>query len=465
MRKAFDVVVIGGGPGGYVAAIQGAKLGMKIAVVERAKLGGTCLNWGCIPTKSLLKGAEQMRFLREAKHWGFTLSRAEADFPAIVERSRTLAETNVKGIYHLMKKNQIEVIEGHGRLVDKRTISVNASSGKEIGQVTGDHIIVATGGSPRIPANIRTDGKRIITSREALVLKAIPKSLIIIGGGAIGTEFGFIYHSFGSDVTIIEMMPRILPSEDEEISEALGRIYKKRGITIHEECTVSSANVTKNDVSVKVSGRKGSHGLRADICLVAAGIKPNIDNLGIEHIGVETTSGCIVVDEFMRTSVPGIYAIGDVVGPPYLAHVASHEGMVCIKKIAGSDIRGVDYQSIPSCTFCNPQVASIGLTEKEARADGREVKVGKFPFKASGKARIIGDTEGFVKMIFDARFGELLGAHILGPDATEMIAACGLAKTFEATLSEMASAVHAHPTLSEAVMEATWSALGQAIHV
>jgi dihydrolipoamide dehydrogenase len=289
--------------------------------------------------------------------------------------------------------------------------------------------------------------------------------LIIIGGGAIGVEFAFIYHSFGTKVTIVEMMPRILPSEDEEISEALGRIYKKRGITIHAKSTVKSVDVTKKDVNVRVSMEKGSLDIRADICMVAAGITPNIDNLGLERIGVKTTGGRIVVDEFQRSSVPGIYGIGDVVGPPYLAHKASQEGMVCIKKIAGSDILGVDHHSIPVCTFCNPQVASIGMSEKEARAEGREVKVGKFPFKASGKARVIGETEGFVKMIFDARFGELLGAHILGPDATEMIAACGFAKTFEATLSEMAATVHAHPTLSEALMEATWSALGQSIHI
>lgn len=465
MSKNFDVVVIGGGPGGYVAAIRAAQLGMKAAVVEKDKLGGVCLNWGCIPTKALLKNAEHMNFLNEAKEWGFSYDNLKVDFKQIIKRSRDVADQNSKGIDFLMKKNKIEVIKGTAKFKNKSTIGVSDPAGKETDTVSAKHFVIATGGRARMLPGIKADGSRILTSTEAMIQQKIPESMIIIGAGAIGIEFAYFYHAFGTKITIVEMMPNIVPVEDEEVSKTLERVFKKRKMEILTDTRVESVTPGKKDVKVKVSSKSGTQELTAETCLVAIGVTGNIENLGLEEIGVKTEKGHIKVDKFMRTGVDGVYAIGDVIGAPWLAHIASHEGLVCIDAIAGKNTHGMDYTAYPGCTYCQPQIASIGMTEKKAKENGYEVKIGKFPFSASGKARAIGEKDGFVKIVFDAKYGELLGAHILGSEATEMIAEFGIAKTLESTYKEIAHTIHAHPTLSEAMMEAALNAYGEAIHI
>jgi len=465
MNKNFDIVVIGGGPGGYVAAIRASQNGLKTAIVEKAALGGVCLNWGCIPTKALLKSAEQMTFLKEAAKWGFAFDNLQFDFAHIIQRSRSIAQLNSRGVDLLMKKNKISVIKGAGTLADAATVAVMDNQGREIDRLTAKHIIIATGGRPRIIPGIEFDAKQIITSKEALSLKTPPRSMLIIGAGSIGVEFGYFYHAFGTQVQLVEMMPHILPTADTEISKTLERIFKKMGLTIYTETRVESLKKDKNQVTAKLTDSKGSKDISVDCCLVAIGVQGNFEGLGLEKIGVKLENSAIATDKFMRTNVAGIYAIGDVAGEPCLAHIASHEGIVCVDKIAGKKTSGMNYSNFPACTYCKPQVAAVGLTEQQAKDQGFDVRVGKFPFAASGKARAIGETEGFVKVIFDSRYRELLGAHIIGPQATELIAEFGLAKDLECNDEEITHTIHAHPTLSEAVLEATLNAFQEAIHI
>jgi dihydrolipoamide dehydrogenase len=461
----YDLVVIGGGPGGYVAAIRASQCGMKTAIVEKATLGGVCLNWGCIPTKALLKSAEQMAFLNEASKWGFNFEKLKFDFTNIIQRSRSIAEENTRGVDFLMKKNKINVIRGVGTLAENTTVIVKDVKGREIGRLMAKHIIIATGGRARMIPGVKFDGKRIITSKEALLMKKPPKSMMIIGAGSIGVEFGYFYHTFGTKVTIVEMMPHILPTADSEISNTLKRIFEKAGITIDTETRVESVKLGKTKVTAKLSDSKGAKDISADCCLVAIGVQGNIEGLGLEKIGVKLENNTIATDKFMRTNVAGIYAIGDVVGEPCLAHIASQEAIVCVDKIAGLDNPGMNYSNFPGCTYCKPQVATVGLTEQQAIDAGYDIRVGRYPFSANGKARAIGETDGFVKVIFDSKYSELLGAHIIGPEATELIAEFGLAKTLECNDEEITHVIHAHPTLSEAIKEATLNVFQGAIHI
>ena len=465
MKKKYDIVVIGGGPGGYVAAIRASQNGLKAAIVERAAMGGVCLNWGCIPTKALLKSAEQMSFLNEASNWGFAFDNLKFDFADIIQRSRTIAKENSRGVDYLMKQNKISVIRGAGTLTDAATVAVNDAKGREIERLTAKHIIIATGGRPRMIPGIQFDGKRVITSKEAMVMKKPPKSMLIVGAGSIGVEFGYFYHTFGTDIKLVEMMAHILPTTDTEISKTLERIFKKMGLTIYTGTRVESLKKDKTKVIAKLSGSNGSKDISVDCCLVAIGVQGNVEGLGLEKIGVKLENNAIATDKFMRTNVAGIYAIGDVAGEPCLAHIASHEGIVCVDNIVGKKTSGMNYSNYPGCTYCNPQVASVGLTERQAKDKGYDIRVGKFPFSASGKARAIGETEGFVKVIFDTKYSELLGAHIIGPQATELISEFGLAKTLECNDEEITHTIHAHPTLSEAMMEATLNVFQQAIHI
>ncbi len=462
-ERQFDLAIIGGGPGGYVAAIRAAQLGMKTAVVERDRLGGICLNWGCIPTKALLKNAELYRHFRDAEEWGISCKDLSFDFSKIVKRSRDVALRNSKGVEYLFKKNKIEHIPGQGTLQGNGRIQVTRG-GKEAEIVSSAHIILATGARARSLPNVAIDGKQVISYMEAMVLPQLPKSMVIIGAGAIGVEFAYFFNAFGTSVTLLEMMPNILPVEDKELSKLLESSLRKQGVTILTEARTESVKTSK-EVVVTVSTKEGKKEFKAETALMAVGVQGNVENAGLEGAGVKLERGWIEVDDFGRTSAPGIYAIGDVAGPPWLAHVAQREGIVCVDAIAGKNPQPIDYDNIPGCTYCQPQVASIGMTEERAIAEGRAIKVGRFPFSASGKARAIGDTEGLVKLIFDAKYGELLGAHILGSDATEMIAELGIAKTLETTSSGIISTIHAHPTLSEAVMEAAEGAEGHAIHI
>jgi len=459
-EREYDVAVIGGGPGGYVAAIRASQLGLKTAVIERDRLGGICLNWGCIPTKALLKNAEVFQHFKNAEEWGISLQGLKFDFPSIIKRSRDVALRNSKGVEYLFKKNKIEYVQGFGRLSGKGQIEVT-KEGKPKEIFSARHIILATGARARTLPGITIDSKRIITSSEAMTLSEVPKSMLIIGAGPIGVEFAYFYNTFGSHVTLVEMMPAVLPLEDREISKLLQSNLVKAGIAVLTGSRVESAN----DESVLVSTPEGKKELKADVVLMAVGVQGNFENMGLEAAGIKVEKSWIQVDDFGRTSSPGIYAIGDVAGPPWLAHVASREGIVCAEAIAGKNPRPIDYDNIPGCTYCQPQVASIGMTEEKALAQGYQIKVGRFPFSASGKARATNQTEGLVKLIFDAKYGELLGAHILGSEATEMIAELGVAKTLESTAAGIYGTIHAHPTLSEAIMEAAENAYGHAIHI
>ncbi|MDI6765680.1 MAG: dihydrolipoyl dehydrogenase [Bacteroidota bacterium] len=463
LERQFDVVILGSGPGGYVAAIRASQLGLKTAVIEKDKIGGVCLNWGCIPTKALLKSAEVYNHFHRAEEFGISAKDVSFDFPKIIKRSRDVALRNSKGVEYLFKKNKIELISGFGKIIGKEKIEIS-KDGKPVETVFGKNIIIATGARPRSFPSIKIDGKQIISSTEAMLLQQPPKSMIIIGAGAIGVEFGYFYNAFGTKITIVEMMPNVLPIEDKEISKLLESVLKKSGIEILTDAKVDNVS-TRKEAVVSLTEKDAKKELTADIVLVAIGVQGNIENIGLEYAGVKVEKGWIQVDDFGKTNVDGVYAIGDVAGPPWLAHVASKEGIICIEKIAGKNPQPIDWDNIPGCTYCQPQVASIGLTEEKAIELGHKLKIGRFPFTASGKARAIGEIDGLVKLIFDEKYGELLGAHILGADATEMIAELGLAKTLETTAEEIIRTIHAHPTLSEAIMEAAENAEGQAIHI
>jgi dihydrolipoamide dehydrogenase len=468
----YDVVVIGTGPGGYETAIRATQLGFKTAVIEKNKLGGVCLNIGCIPTKALLKSAEVLEETRHLEEFGLQLSgEVRADFAKVIERSRGVASKMNKGVDYLMKKNKIDVIYGRGKLTGKGKIAVEPSEnmdGEKVGEkreVQAKHIIIATGARAREIPPLPIDGKKIISYKEAMLQKTPPKRLVVCGAGAIGVEFAYFYHNMGTEVTVVELLDRLVPVEDEEVSKELARSFKKQGINTMTSAEVQKVDTKGKALKVHVKTKKGEEILEADQVLSAVGVVGNIEDLGLEELGIKTDRGSIVIDEFGRTSVEGIYAIGDVAGAPWLAHKASHEGIICVEKIAGKDVHGLDKKNIPGATYCQPQIASVGLTEKQAKEAGHELKVGKFPFSASGKASALGHSEGFVKVIYDARYGELLGCHIIGRDATELIAEVVTARTLETTYHEIIEAIHPHPTLSEAVMEATRVAIGEPMNI
>jgi len=460
----FDVIVLGSGPGGYVTAIRASQLGLKTAIIEKENLGGVCLNWGCIPTKALLKSAQVFEYLKHADDYGLTIENYGKDFDAVVNRSRNVAETMSKGVQFLLKKNKIEVIMGYGTLKAGKKVTVSSKDGTET-VYEADHVIIATGARARELPSLPQDGKKVIGYREAMTLPKQPKKLIVVGSGAIGVEFAYFYNAMGTDVTVVEYMPRIVPAEDEEISKQMERSFTKSGIKV-----ITSAEVTKVDTSGKgvktiVKTDKGEQVLSADIVLSAVGIKTNTENIGLEDLGIATDRDKIIVNDFYQTNLPGYYAIGDVTSGQALAHVASAEGILCVEKIAGHHVEPIDYNNVPGCTYCFPEVASVGYTEEQAKEKGYEIKVGKFPFTASGKAQAGGHTDGFVKVIFDAKYGEWLGCHMIGAGVTDMIAEAVVGRKLETTGHEILKAVHPHPTMSEAVMEAVAAAYDEVIHI
>jgi dihydrolipoamide dehydrogenase len=461
--RQYDVTVIGGGPGGYVAAIRAAQLGMTVGVVERERLGGICLNWGCIPSKALLRSAELYALFKKSEEFGISHKDLKFDFGKIIQRSRDVSDRITKGVEYLMKKNKIDVLAGTAKLTGKNSVEVS-SNGKMTDRIKSKAIIVATGGRPRSIPGVEIDRKKILTSTEAMTLKQQPKSMIVIGGGAIGIEFAYFYNTLGTKVTVIEMLPSILPLEDREMTKIVQSSLKKGGIEILTDTKVEGVKVG-NEVEVTVSSSDGKKTIKGEVALMAIGVQGNSENLGLESLGVQTEKSFIKVNEFGQTNVPGIYAIGDVSGPPLLAHVASHAGIVAAEHIAGKAKHGIDRKVFPSCTYCQPQVASVGMTEEAAVAAGHRIKIGKFPFRPLGKALAIGETEGQVKLIFDEKYGELLGAHIVGSEATEMIAELVTAKALETTYEELWRTMHAHPTLAEAVMEAAGNAYGVSVHI
>lgn len=459
----FDLVVIGSGPGGYVAAIRASQLGLKVAIVEKAELGGICLNWGCIPTKALLKSAQVFDYINHAGDYGINVKEASEDFDAVIKRSRGVAAGMSKGIEFLMKKNKIQVITGFGKIVAKGKIEVDLDGKKE--SVEAAHIILATGARARELPNVKIDGEKVVEYRKAMTLPKKPESMLVIGSGAIGVEFAYFYATMGTKVTIVEFMDRILPVEDEEISKTLEKLYKKKGLQIMTSSSVEKVDTSGNGCKVTVKTAKGEEVIACDIVLSAAGVQTNLEGLGLEALGIKTEKGKVVVDEFYRTTLPGVYAIGDIVPGPSLAHVASAEGIICVEQIAGHHPEPLDYGNIPGCTYCHPEVASVGLTEAQAKEKGYEVKVGKFPFSASGKASASGHKDGFVKVVFDAKYGEWLGCHMIGEGVTDMIAEAVVARKLETTAHEIIKAVHPHPTMSEAIMEAAAQAFGECIHL
>ena len=461
----YDIIVLGSGPGGYVAAIRASQLGKKVAVIEKAELGGICLNWGCIPTKSLLKSSQVFEYLKHSADYGIEIAgEAKADFTKIIQRSRGVAEGMSKGIQFLFKKNNIEVITGVGKLAGNKTVEVTNNEGQKA-NYTADSIIIATGARSKELPNLKQDGKNIIGYREALTLPQQPQSLLVVGSGAIGTELAYFYNSIGTKVTLVEYLPNIVPLEDEEVSKQLARSLKKAGIEILTEASVESVEVIDNKCKSKVTTKKGEIFIESDIVLSAVGITPNLEKIGLEENNITIEKGKIKVDDFYRTNIAGIYAIGDVVHGPALAHVASAEGIICVEKIAGLNPHPLNYDRIPGCTYTTPEVASVGMTEKQAIEKGLEIKVGKFPFTASGKASSAGAKDGFVKLIFDAKYGELLGAHLIGANVTEMIAELVVAMNLETTGHELIKSIHPHPTMSEAIMEAAAAAYGEVIHI
>src|SRR5690554_3164616 len=455
----YDIIVLGSGPGGYVAAIRASQLGFKTAVVEKESLGGVCLNWGCIPTKALLKSAQVFNYLKDAESYGLVAENVNQDFNKVIDRSRDVAGGMSKGVQFLMKKNKIDVIEGTGKLKPGKKIEVN---GKDI---SADHIIIATGARSRELPNLKQDGKKIIGYREALSLKKQPKSMIVVGSGAIGVEFAHFYNALGTEVTIVEYLPNLVPLEDEEVSKQFERSFKKSGIKVMTNSSVEKVDTSGKGVKATVKTKKGEEILEAEIVLSAVGISANIENIGLEDVGIITEKGKITVNAFYQTNIPGYYAIGDVVPGPALAHVASAEGITCVEKIAGMNVEPIDYGNIPGCTYASPEIASVGMTEKQAKEAGYELKVGKFPFSASGKASAAGHKDGFVKVIFDAKYGEWLGCHMIGAGVTDMIAEAVLGRKLETTGYEVLKAIHPHPTMSEAVMEAVADAYGEVIHL
>lgn len=464
MATKYDLIVIGSGPGGYVAAIRASQLGMKVGVVERDELGGICLNWGCIPTKALLKSAQVFEYISHAKDYGIDVKGAEADFGGMVKRSREVANGMSKGIQFLFKKNKIDHIAGFGKLKKNKTVEVTDKEGKKT-DYQADHIILATGGRSRELPALKIDGEKIIGYRQAMTLSKKPDSMVVVGSGAIGVEFAYFYKSIGVDVTVVEFLPNIVPLEDEEVSKQLERTFKKGGMKIMTSSEVTKVDTKGKKCKVTVKTPKGEEQLECDVVLSAVGISTNLEGIGLEELGVAHDKGKVLVDDYYKTNIPGIYAIGDIVKGQALAHVASAEGIICVEKIAGHHPEPLDYNNIPGCTYCSPEVASVGYTEKAAREAGYELKIGKFPFSASGKAKAAGAPDGFVKVIFDAKYGEFLGAHMIGANVTEMIAEVVTARKLETTGHEIIKSVHPHPTMSEAVMEAAAAAYDEVIHL
>ncbi len=461
--KEYDVVIIGSGPGGYVTAIRASQLGLKTAIIEKESLGGVCLNWGCIPTKALLKSAQVFNYLKHANDYGLTVKEYDKDFDAVVNRSRNIAADMSKGVQFLMKKNKIDILTGHGKLLSGKKVSVIFKGKTQ--EYKAKNIIIATGARSRELSSLPQDGKKIIGYREAMTLVKQPKKLIIVGSGAIGIEFAYFYNAMGTEVTIVEFKDRIVPVEDEDISKQLEKSFKKSGIRIMTNSEVTASESIGKEVKVMIKTAKGEETLSADVILSAVGIKSNLENLGIEELGIAVDRDKIMVNDFYQTNIPGYYAIGDVTSGQALAHVASAEGILCVEKIAGYNVEPIDYGNIPGCTYCFPEIASVGFTEAEAKEKGLDIKVGKFPFSASGKAQAGGISDGFVKVIFDAKYGEWLGCHMIGVGVTDMIAEAVLGRKLETTGHEVLKTVHPHPTMSEAVMEAVADAYDEVIHL
>ncbi len=461
---SYDLIVIGSGPGGYVAAIRASQLGLKVGVVERSELGGICLNWGCIPTKALLKSAQVFEYIKHAEDYGVKVKDATVDFGSMVQRSRDVAGAMSKGIQFLFKKNKIEVIEGTGNVKPGGKVDVTATDGSK-SVVSAKHIILATGARSKELPNLPQDGKKIIGYCEAMTLPKQPKSMVVVGGGAIGVEFAYYYNAVGTEVTIVEFMDRLVPVEDADVSKELARNFKKNKMKVMVSSSVESVDTSGKTCKVRVKSKKGEEVIECDVVLSAVGVKSNIENLGLEDLKIKVEKDTVLVDDFYRTNYPGIYAIGDIVHGPALAHVASAEGIICVEKIAGLNPEPLDYNNIPGCTYCQPEISSVGYTEDQAREAGFEVRVGKFPFTASGKAKAAGTPQGFVKVVFDAKYGEWLGAHMIGANVTEMIAEVVAARKLETTGHEIIKSVHPHPTMSEAVMEAAADAYGEVIHL
>ncbi|WP_292891746.1 dihydrolipoyl dehydrogenase [Nonlabens sp.] len=460
----YDVIVLGSGPGGYVTAIRASQLGLKTAIIEKESLGGVCLNWGCIPTKALIKSADVFNYLNHAADYGLKADNVDKDFTAVVKRSRDVADGMSKGVQFLLKKNKIDVIMGYGTIKKGKKIEVKAEDGST-STVEADHIIIATGSKSRVLPNLPQDGKKVIGYREAMTLKEQPKKLVVVGSGAIGVEFAYFYNAMGTEVTIIEYLDRIVPVEDIDISKQMERSFKKSGINVMTSSEVTSVDTSGDGVKVKVKTKKGEEVIEADVVLSAVGIETNLANIGLEEVGISTDRGKVLVNQWYQTNLPGYYAIGDITAGPALAHVASAEGILCVEKIANMHVEPLDYGNIPGCTYSNPEIASVGMTEAQAKEAGYEIKVGKFPFSASGKASASGTKEGFVKVIFDAKYGEWLGCHMIGAGVTDMIAEAVIARKLETTGHEVLKTVHPHPTMSEAVMEAVADAYGEVIHL
>jgi len=460
----YDVIVLGSGPGGYVTAIRASQLGLKTAVIEKESLGGVCLNWGCIPTKALLKSANVYEYINNADDYGIKVSSHKADFNAVIKRSRDVAEKMSGGVQFLMKKNKIDVIMGTGKVQPGKQIEVTDQKGAKT-TYNAKNIVIATGARSRELPNLEQDKKQVLGYRDAMVLPKIPKKMVIVGSGAIGVEFAYFYNAMGVDVTIVEYLPNIVPIEDIDVSKQLEKTFKKKGIKIMTNSSVENVEKSSKGCKVKVKTSKGEEYIDCDIVLSAVGIQPNIENIGLEETGIVVDGGKIIVNDFYETNIPGYYAIGDVVQGQSLAHVASAEGITCVEKIAGHSPEPIDYNNIPGCTYCSPEIASVGMTEKSAKEAGHELKIGKFPFSASGKASAAGHNDGFVKLIFDAKYGELLGAHMIGANVTEMIAEIVALRKLETTGHELIKTVHPHPTMSEAIMEAAAAAYGEVIHI
>ncbi len=462
--SSYDLIVIGSGPGGYVAAIRASQLGMKVAVVERSELGGICLNWGCIPTKALLKSAEVFDYLKKADDYGIQVDGAKPNFQKVVARSRNVADKMSKGINFLFRKNKIDTLIGFGRLTSEKKVQIEGKNGKKT-EYTAKNIILATGARSRKLPSMPIDGKKIIGYRGAMVLPELPKKMVVVGSGAIGSEFAYFYATMGTEVHLIEFQDRIVPNEDAEVSRALASSFKKRGIKVMTSSEVTSVDTSGDGIKATLKTQKGEEKIEADVLLSAVGIVPNTENIGLESLGILTKRGQVLVDEYYKTNIEGIYAIGDIVHGPSLAHVASAEGILCVERIAGQHVEPLDYNNLPGCTYTQPEIASVGYTEAQAKEAGYDLKVGKFPFSASGKASAAGKNEGFVKVIFDAKYGEWLGAHFIGANVTEMIAEVVVARKLETTGHEIIKSVHPHPTMSEAIMEAAAAAYDEVIHL
>ena len=460
----YDVIVVGSGPGGYVTAIRASQLGLKTAVIEKESLGGICLNWGCIPTKALLKSANVFDYINHAEDYGIKVNDYKADFNGIIKRSRSVAEKMSGGVQFLMKKNKIDIIMGNGKVLPGKKVQVTDDKGKNT-EYSAKHIIIATGARSRQLPNLPQDGEKVIGYREAMVLPKLPKKMVVVGSGAIGVEFAYFYNAMGVDVTIVEFLPNIVPVEDEEVSKQLLRTFKKQGMKIMTESTVEKVDTKGKSCTVTVKTKKGEETIECDVVLSAVGIEANIQNIGLEDVGIVVDKGKIIVNDYYETNIPGYYAIGDAVPGPALAHVASAEGITCVEKIAGLNPESIDYGNIPGCTYCSPEIASVGMTEQAAKEAGHEIKIGKFPFSASGKASASGHNDGFIKLIFDAKYGELLGGHMIGANVTEMIAEIVAIRRLETTGHELIKTIHPHPTMSEAIMEAAAAAYGEVIHM